>query len=122
MLKQIVKSVESVLCDLFDWPTRKTCEALDRMGCAENLKLGHVFRMKYIEMSYEKFIFACNDHSCVPLAREWNAYLNSLGCIPRSKYKVFQVSRKDFIVSNPPGGFIVVPEETASKILALGLP
>lgn len=90
------------------------------MNATEEKKLSDIFETKYRELAF----------SDEKPFKTWSSYLLHIRCI--SCEWAFQIddimtvseNTKYEIIHNPSpfGGFILVPEETAFKILAIGLP
>lgn len=90
------------------------------MDATENKKLHEIFESKYKELAFS------DDRSF----ETWSSYLRHIRCIPYEwAYQIRDImsvseDAKYEIIHNPSpfGGFIIVPENMAFKILVLGLP
>jgi hypothetical protein len=90
------------------------------VNATEDKKLHDIFEYKYKELAFSE------DRSF----KTWSSYLRHIRCIPCEwafqMKDIMSVSEntKYEIIHNPSpfGGFILVPEETAFRILSIGLP
>lgn len=86
------------------------------MSPKEKEKLAAVFHEKYMDLA-----FSFNSHGQI-----WSSYLESVNCAQRSARWVALSENyyMEFVPDPSPfnDGYIQVPEETALKILVLGLP
>lgn len=90
------------------------------MDATGDKKLHDVFEAKYRKLAFSE------DRSF----DTWSSYLRNIKCIPcecayQTKHIMSVSERTKYeIIHNPSpfGGYILVPEETALKILAIGLP
>ena len=90
------------------------------MNAIEDNKLHGIFEARYKELAFS------DDRSF----DTWSSYLRHIKCIPcewacqtRDLISVSEHTKYEIIHNPSPfGGYILVPEETAFRILAMGLP
>lgn len=90
------------------------------MNAIEDKKLHEIFEAKYKELAFSE------ERSF----ETWSSYLRHIRCMPcewayqiREMISVLEHTKYKIIHNPSPfGGFILVPEETALRILAIGLP
>lgn len=104
------------------------------MTTIEKEKLEIIFHKKYMELAFEngslkKVSTAVPIHKLEEYKKTWQSYLKFIKCTPRSAHWASMsenyYTKFDFLIKDPSpfNGYIQVPdEETALKILTLGLP